>query len=402
MRDHISFMLVVAALGLAGCATVTQGTQQAIAVASTPDGAQCTFMRSGKKLGTVTTPGSLTVSRDGEPINVLCTKEGYDDERAILNAKTNSATYGNALLGGSIGIMVDRQSHADSRYDPLVAVSLSPLSPADQAARASGRAPSAAPPISQAADVTPPRDVRIPVSASQGPFDGEYEGSADVLQTDVNPPVPHTRHFEVRVVDSVGTGIVKHPLCDKPGEVFLLVDPSGDVRGEANMQNTTGCTKWLAKFAGRIDGNGMLLTLRVIESPVLVLGRIGGPPSGGVTPVAMVAASRGPFAGDYTGGIELASGDIRRIWIRITGDKGVGTARYDRCPRPGGLSLAIDSSGTITGEADLVTASCETNNATLAGRVVGERLKLTATLQDDTQSREFTFARRHSGAGVDD
>jgi hypothetical protein len=121
-----------------------------------------------------------------------------------------------------------------------------------------------------------------------------------------------------------------------------------------------------------------------------------------VTPVAMVAASRGSFAGDYTGGIELAPGDIRRIWIRITGDKGAGTVRYDRCPRPGGLSLAIDSSGTITGEADLVTASCETNNATLAGRVDGNRLRLTLTLEDGTKLREFVFARRHTGVGVDD
>ena len=55
----------------------------------------------------MTTPGSLSIKRGRDPITVDCTKEGYEDARTIMNAQAEKATYGNAILGGVIGMAID-------------------------------------------------------------------------------------------------------------------------------------------------------------------------------------------------------------------------------------------------------------------------------------------------------
>jgi hypothetical protein len=119
---------------LAGCATVTTGTTQPINIDSEPQQAECTLTREGLALGTVTTPAPLTIKRHASTVHVVCKKPGYEDGRLVMNSRFETASAGNFLLGGIIGVMVDASSGANSRYESNVLVRLMPMSPADQAA----------------------------------------------------------------------------------------------------------------------------------------------------------------------------------------------------------------------------------------------------------------------------
>lgn len=178
MRRHLAMLLLGLGLGstLAGCATITTGTTQPINFDSDPQQAECTVTRGGETLGTVTTPAPLTIKRHASTIQVVCRKAGYEDGRIVMNSRFETASAGNFLVGGIIGVMVDASSGANSRYDSNVMVRLTPMSPADAAAVAA--AAKAAPP-------PPPSPVPAPPPEPPAPrmFTGRWTATA-VLVTD--------------------------------------------------------------------------------------------------------------------------------------------------------------------------------------------------------------------------
>lgn len=121
------FSVVGLAVSVAGCASVTSGTSQVIAVNSDPVGADCTLTREGHSLGTVKAPGPVTVKRDSRTIHISCSMPGYEDGKVVLNSRYETATMGNMLLGGAIGMMVDASTGASNRYDAQVTGPLTPL-----------------------------------------------------------------------------------------------------------------------------------------------------------------------------------------------------------------------------------------------------------------------------------
>jgi len=389
--ENVAWVLATALmLAATGCATITTGTSQAVEVRSDPDGADCVLTRGGETLGTVKSNGSISIKRAKAPITVACKKDGYEDATGVLNSKYESAMYAAALLGGPLAMTIDQGSGAAYRYEPVVALALTPLSAADQAARVAAKK-----------EVSAPASVAPAASGPAGPYDGNYAGQVDVLQTNLQPNVPHQRTFAVRVVNGVGSGTVKHALCDEPGEVFFLVEPSGKVRGKANTRNTTGCTDRFAMIEGNVDGDVMRLSLRLMNNPQLVLARTAAPSP---MPVSSTPAPvKGSFDGDYRAGLEVAQGDLRQLWIRVRGSKATGTSRVALCPAPGAVSLNVDPSGAVSGEADLQTsASCTPRKASLSGHAEGPRLVMTASFADGSKPEDFTFIREKRGAGVDD
>jgi hypothetical protein len=141
--------------------------------------------------------------------------------------------------------------------------------------------------------------------------------------------------------------------------------------------------------------------LRMISNPQLVLARTTSPSS---VPVASTSAPvKGSFDGEYRAGLEVAQGDLRQLWIRVRGTKATGTSRVALCPTPGAVSLNVDPSGAISGEADLQTsASCTPRKASLSGHAEGPRLVMTASFADGSKPQDFTFSRERRGVGVDD
>lgn len=114
---------VCAALSLAGCATITRGTDDVLVVQSVPAGAQ---VKMSNSMSCNSTPCNFKVPRKSE-LNVLVTKEGCKPQTIRVTNVTASgggaAMAGNVIAGGVVGIVVDGSSGAtqDLSPNPVVA-----------------------------------------------------------------------------------------------------------------------------------------------------------------------------------------------------------------------------------------------------------------------------------------
>ncbi len=243
----------------AGCATVTSGTTQQINIDSEPQAADCTLTREGVTLGSVTTPAPITIKRHASTIHVVCKRAGYEDGRVVMNSRFETASAGNFVLGGIIGVIVDSSTGANSRYETNVLVRLEALSAADQKIQA---AAAAAKPQLAAAPAPP-----APAVQSGGPFDGDYDGGVELTQEGFGRYSSHLRRFDVLVKDGVGTGTAKHPQCSNPGKVDLKIDASGQIKGTANVLSTATCNARTGQLEGRMEGDRMRLTIRFQNEP---------------------------------------------------------------------------------------------------------------------------------------
>jgi len=113
---------------LTGCATIVSGTQQNMFI-DTPhvNGAECKLNDS--KNGSwylPSTPGSVSVLKGNGPMNVTCTKKGYETTSISVEETFAGATLGNVILGGGVGIFVDAVSGAAQIYPDKVIVWMQP------------------------------------------------------------------------------------------------------------------------------------------------------------------------------------------------------------------------------------------------------------------------------------
>jgi hypothetical protein len=121
-----SWGVLAFALVLAGCATITKGTTQVVAI-DTPGvpGATCTVQTpSGPQI--VTTPGTLTLSKSSNALPIQCTKACYVMGSSIIPSGTEAMTAGNVILGGVVGLGVDAMSGAMNKYPDIVTVAMTP------------------------------------------------------------------------------------------------------------------------------------------------------------------------------------------------------------------------------------------------------------------------------------
>jgi len=124
---HRVILIILLALTLPACATVTTGTSQPISVISEPPGASCTLQREGGVIGIVNpTPGTLQVSKSGRDISIRCTKAGYYAGVTPVPSQFQGMAAGNILLGGLIGGAVDAATGAYAKYPETATVVLPP------------------------------------------------------------------------------------------------------------------------------------------------------------------------------------------------------------------------------------------------------------------------------------
>ena len=98
---------------LSSCASIIHGSTQTIHVTSQPVGAAITVDE--KPSGT--TPADLKVSRKTSHL-VELTLAGYKRYEVTLEPKFNSATMGNILAGGIIGMGIDHSTGANNTLYP--------------------------------------------------------------------------------------------------------------------------------------------------------------------------------------------------------------------------------------------------------------------------------------------
>ena len=110
-----------------GCASVTGTSNQSISIqARASNGkevkeAACDLIN---KRGTwfITTPGTVQIHRSNDDLQITCRKEGYDNGRASVVSETKGSMFGNILLGGGIGAVVDHNNGSAYEYPSFIQV----------------------------------------------------------------------------------------------------------------------------------------------------------------------------------------------------------------------------------------------------------------------------------------
>ena len=115
------------AVALAGCASVTGGDSQRVHVqAQTTEGAavdtaECT-LTNDRGSWVVRTPGEVIVHRSNHSMEVRCRRAALPEGVVIVESGTRAAVYGNILVGGVIGAVIDHNTGAAYEYPERVRV----------------------------------------------------------------------------------------------------------------------------------------------------------------------------------------------------------------------------------------------------------------------------------------
>lgn len=126
MRFSIFFFAAAASL-LAGCATVTESTQQDIEVRSVLDhrevgGVGCVLSNKNGRWF-VTTPGRVSVRKSDDAMTFDCAGPGAGSSvEAVASQYGTGKMIGNAVISGGLGYYLDRRSGAGFDYPATVTV----------------------------------------------------------------------------------------------------------------------------------------------------------------------------------------------------------------------------------------------------------------------------------------
>ena len=115
MGKKIVAILLAGCLSLSSvsCATIVSGRMQQVPVITNPSGAIVT-VGSMKQLS----PATFDLDRRMGVYVVKVEKEGYESVEVTLKKGMNGWVFGNILLGGIIGIIVDIASGSASKFTP--------------------------------------------------------------------------------------------------------------------------------------------------------------------------------------------------------------------------------------------------------------------------------------------
>jgi hypothetical protein len=156
LKDTMKSIIAIAVLAaLTGCASISGERMQPITVKTVHDnveiaGVGCTLTNDAGSWF-VTTPGSITVHKSTGDLAVDCKKEMFAGNQTLVS-KSNAAVWGNVLVGGGIGYIVDRNTGAGFDYPGSTTVMLRKIGGTDAVSQ-----PAAAiPPVAMAAASTEP------------------------------------------------------------------------------------------------------------------------------------------------------------------------------------------------------------------------------------------------------
>lgn len=118
--------LFLALIALTSCASIVDGSNQSLSVETISHGrevagANCT-LKNDKGTWFVSTPGTVTVHRSYDDLNVKCTDAGYEPALITSASSTKGMAFGNILFGGLIGAGIDMSTGAAYDYPSLITV----------------------------------------------------------------------------------------------------------------------------------------------------------------------------------------------------------------------------------------------------------------------------------------
>ena len=113
MKKIVIILGAALATNLAGCATVLNGTKTPYAAATRPDGAAVKFSNGSS----CTTPCKLEFRRKDD-LRADVTLAGYKPTYVLIQSKLGGSAFGNILLGGGVGAIVDGSNGSSNRLYP--------------------------------------------------------------------------------------------------------------------------------------------------------------------------------------------------------------------------------------------------------------------------------------------
>ena len=110
-------------LMLASCASIVDGTSQAITVSTAPVvGATCVLKNNKGQWRVYKTPGIVTVHRSYGDMTVNCMKIYHSPAHKIVKSTTKGMAFGNVVFGGFIGGAIDAGTGAAYDYPANILV----------------------------------------------------------------------------------------------------------------------------------------------------------------------------------------------------------------------------------------------------------------------------------------
>jgi len=116
-----AFIGLAVVASLSGCASITGDTSQFVRVetldkdGNSVKGAKCTLQNDyGSTSGE--SGGSIIARRSNKDLFVDCKKEGYADANATATSRANAGMWGNIIIGGGIGAIIDHNKGTAYTY----------------------------------------------------------------------------------------------------------------------------------------------------------------------------------------------------------------------------------------------------------------------------------------------
>ena len=131
-RVCVNVLSALAVLSSAGCASLSEPTEQSVLVQTVLDhrqigGVGCVLYNDAGKWF-VTTPGRVTLRKSSAPLRIDCKKEGVGAAREVVASEFGTGKLiGNAVLSAGLGYYVDRRSGAGFDYPATLTVMLQPV-----------------------------------------------------------------------------------------------------------------------------------------------------------------------------------------------------------------------------------------------------------------------------------
>ncbi len=147
---------VAVATAFTGCASVTTSSETTVKVetrtqeGAAVEGADCALMRAGIATP-FKSPGTVPVPKSAGDAGIECKKEGLPDGKAILISRVGGATFGNILIGGGVGAIVDQATGKAYNFPEWIQVVMGKTLTFDRADHKSGEPTPGKDPIAPAA-----------------------------------------------------------------------------------------------------------------------------------------------------------------------------------------------------------------------------------------------------------
>lgn len=118
-------LTVVCGTLLSACASIVSDDDTITHIQTEPEVARCELVGQDLKR-VIRTPHSIELPSSAAPVTVICDAKGYRKTTAKLDTSMDGWIFGNILIGGGIGIIIDAVRGAGQRYPKGITLILEP------------------------------------------------------------------------------------------------------------------------------------------------------------------------------------------------------------------------------------------------------------------------------------